>query len=84
MPDVYKRQVETHTISYESSKKPVTTQIVEATFSYVNGATGEAITEAIPISSDPVSYTHLVHEMNIRYRSCLPSRLVMKPLLQTV
>ena len=44
--------VETHTISYESSKKPVTTQIVEVSFSYVNGATGQAITEAIPTSSD--------------------------------
>ena len=44
--------VETHTISYESSKKPVTTQIVEISFSYVNGATGVATTDNIPSSSD--------------------------------
>lgn len=44
--------VETHTISYESSKKPVNVQIIEVSFSYVNGATGQAITEAIPTSSD--------------------------------
>ena len=44
--------VETHTISYESSKKPISVQIVEASFSYVNGATGQAITDAIPTSSD--------------------------------
>lgn len=44
--------VETHTISYESSKKPVTTQIVEVSFSYVNGATGVATTDNIPSSSD--------------------------------
>ena len=44
--------VETHTISYESSKKPVNVQIIEVSFSYVNGATGEAITKAIPTSSD--------------------------------
>lgn len=44
--------VETHTISYESSKKPVDVQILEVSFSYVNGATGEAITEAISTSSN--------------------------------
>ena len=44
--------VETHTISYESSKKPVTTQIVEVSFSYVNGATGVATTDNISSSSD--------------------------------
>lgn len=44
--------VETHTISYESSKKPVNVQIIEVSFSYVNGATGQAITEAIPTSSN--------------------------------
>lgn len=44
--------VETHTISYESSKKPVNVQILEVSFSYVNGATGEAKTDDIPSSSD--------------------------------
>ena len=44
--------VETHTISYESSKKPVNVQIIEVSFSYVNGATGVATTDNIPSSSD--------------------------------
>lgn len=69
--------VETHTISYESSKKPVTTQIVEATFSYVNGATGEAITEAIPISSDQYPSVTVVGN-HIQIESRIPINNVPK------
>lgn len=69
--------VETHSISYESSKKPVTTQIVEATFSYVNGATGEAITEAIPISSDQYPSVTVVGN-HIQIESRIPINNVPK------
>lgn len=69
--------VETHTISYESSKKPVTTQIVEATFSYVNGATGEAITEAIPISRDQYPKVTVVGNQ-IKIQSKLPINNIPK------
>lgn len=69
--------VETHTISYESSKKPVTTQIVEVSFSYVNGATGEAITEAIPTSSDQYPRVTVVGNQ-IKIQSKLPINNVPK------
>ena len=69
--------VETHTISYESSKKPVTTQIVEVSFSYVNGATGEAITEAIPTSSDQYP-TFTVVGNQIEIQSKLPINNIPK------
>lgn len=36
-----------YTITYQTSKKPVEAQILEASFSYVNGATGEAETKKI-------------------------------------
>ena len=69
--------VETHTISYESSKKPVTTQIVEVSFSYVNGATGVATTDNIPSSSD--QYPSVTVEGNqIRIVSKLPVNNVPK------
>ena len=41
-----------YTISYQTSKKPVKAQILEASFSYVNGATGKPVTEKILTSSD--------------------------------
>ncbi len=41
-----------YTISYQTSKKPVKAQILEASFSYVNGATGKQVTEDIDTSSD--------------------------------
>ncbi|WP_297174672.1 fimbrial protein [uncultured Porphyromonas sp.] len=41
-----------YTISYQTSKKPVTVQILEASFSYVNGATGQQVTDDILTSSD--------------------------------
>ena len=69
--------VETHTLSYESSKKPVTTQIVEVSFSYVNGATGEAITEAIPNSSDQYP-TVTVEGNQIKIQSKLPINNIPK------
>lgn len=69
--------VETHTIFYESSKKPVTIQIVEVSFSYVNGATGEAITEAIPSSSDQYPSVTVVGNQ-IRIVSKLPVNNVPK------
>lgn len=69
--------VETHTISYESSKKPVTTQIVEVSFSYVNGATGEAITEAIPNSSNQYPTVTVVGNQ-IEIQSKLPINNIPK------
>ena len=69
--------VETHTISYESSKKPVTIRIVEVSFSYVNGATGEAITEAIPISSDQYPSVTVVGN-HIQIESRIPINNVPK------
>ena len=69
--------VETHTISYESSKKPVTIQIVEVSFSYVNGATGEAITEAIPNSSDQYPTVTVVGNQ-IEIQSKLPINNIPK------
>lgn len=69
--------VETHTISYESSKKPVTTQIVEATFSYVNGATGQSITDAIPATSN--QYPKVTVDGNqIKIQSKLPINNIPK------
>lgn len=41
-----------YTISYQTSKKPVKAQILEASFSYVNGATGQQVTDDILTSSD--------------------------------
>lgn len=69
--------VETHTISYESSKKPVTTQIVEVSFSYVNGATGQAITDAIPTSSDQYPMVTVVGNQ-IKIQSKLPINNIPK------
>ena len=69
--------VETHTISYESSKKPVTTQIVEVSFSYVNGATGQAITDAIPTSSDQYPTITVVGNQ-IKIQSKLPINNIPK------
>ena len=69
--------VETHTISYESSKKPVKTQIVEVSFSYVNGATGEAITKAIPTSSDQYPTVTVVGNQ-IEIQSKLPINNIPK------
>ncbi len=69
--------VETHTIFYESSKKPVTIQIVEVTFSYVNGATGEAITKAIPTSSDQYPTVTVVGNQ-IKIQSKLPINNIPK------
>ena len=69
--------VETHTISYESSKKPVKTQIVEVSFSYVNGATGEAITKAIPTSSDQYPTVTVVGNQ-IEIQSNLPINNIPK------
>ncbi|WP_302336282.1 hypothetical protein [uncultured Porphyromonas sp.] len=69
--------VETHTISYESSKKPVTTQIVEVSFSYVNGATGQAITDAIPTSSDQYPTITVVGNQ-IKIESKLPINNIPK------
>ena len=69
--------VETHIISYESSKKPVNVQIIEVSFSYVNGATGQAITEAIPTSSD--QYPTITVEGNqIQIESRIPINNVPK------
>ena len=69
--------VETHTISYESSKKPVTIRIVEASFSYVNGATGQAITDAIPTSSDQYPTVTVVGNQ-IKIQSTLPINNIPK------
>ena len=69
--------VETHTISYESSKKPVTIQIVEVSFSYVNGATGAAITEAIPNSSNQYPTVTVVGNQ-IKIESKLPINNIPK------
>lgn len=69
--------VETHTISYESSKKPVTIRIVEASFSYVNGATGEAKTDDIPSSSDQYPTVTVVGNQ-IKIQSKLPINNIPK------
>lgn len=50
--EVHIYNIETYTITYQTSKKPITARIVEASFSYVNGATGVATTDNIPSSSD--------------------------------
>lgn len=41
-----------YTITYQTSKKPVEYEILEASFSYVNGATGKPVTEKILTSSN--------------------------------
>ena len=41
-----------YTITYQTSKKPVKYEILEASFSYVNGATGKQVTEDIDATSN--------------------------------
>lgn len=50
--EVHMFNITDYTISYQTSKKPVKAQILEASFSYVDGATGDAITDAISDTSD--------------------------------
>lgn len=50
--EVHMFNITDYTISYQTSKKPVDAQILEASFSYVNGATGKPVTEKILTSSD--------------------------------
>ena len=50
--EVHMFNITDYTISYQTSKKPVKAQILEASFSYVNGATGKQVTEDIDTSSD--------------------------------
>lgn len=50
--EVHMFNITDYTISYQTSKKPVKAQILEASFSYVNGATGKPVTEKILTSSD--------------------------------
>ena len=50
--EVHMFNITDYTISYQTSKKPVKAQILETSFSYVNGATGKQVTEDIDTSSD--------------------------------
>lgn len=75
--EVHIYNIETYTITYQTSKKPVTAPIVEASFSYVNGATGEPKTDDIPSSSD--QYPSVTVEGNqIKIQSKLPINNIPK------
>ena len=75
--EVHIYNIETYTITYQTSKKPVTARIVEASFSYVNGATGQAITDAIPTSSDQYPTVTVVGNQ-IKIQSTLPINNIPK------
>ena len=75
--EVHIYNIETYTITYQTSKKPISTNLLEVSFSYVNGATGEAITEAIPSSSDQYPSVTVVGNQ-IRIVSKLPVNNVPK------
>lgn len=75
--EVHIYNIETYTITYQTSKKPISTNLLEVSFSYVNGATGEAITEAIPTSSDQYPSVTVVGNQ-IRIHSKLPINNVPK------
>ena len=75
--EVHIYNIETYTITYQTSKKPVTARIVEASFSYVNGATGQAITDAIPTSSDQYPTITVVGNQ-IKIQSKLPINNIPK------
>ena len=75
--EVHIYNIETYTITYQTSKKPISTDLLEASFSYVNGATGVATTDNIPSSSD--QYPSVTVEGNqIRIVSKLPVNNVPK------
>lgn len=75
--EVHIYNIETYTITYQTSKKPVTARIVEASFSYVNGATGEAITDAIPATSNQYPTVTVVGNQ-IKIQSKLPINNIPK------
>ena len=75
--EVHIYNIETYTITYQTSKKPVTARIVEASFSYVNGATGQAITDAIPATSDQYPTVTVVGNQ-IKIQSKLPINNIPK------
>lgn len=75
--EVHIYNIETYTITYQTSKKPITARIVEASFSYVNGATGVATTDNIPSSSDQYPTVTMVGNQ-IRIVSKLPVNNVPK------
>lgn len=75
--EVHIYNIETYTITYQTSKKPITARIVEASFSYVNGATGVATTDNIPSSSDQYPTVTVVGNQ-IRIVSKLPVNNVPK------
>lgn len=49
--EVHMFNITNYTITYQTSKKPVKAQILEASFSYVNGATGKQVTDNIRTTS---------------------------------
>ena len=75
--EVHIYNIETYTITYQTSKKPITARIVEASFSYVNAATGVATTDNIPSSSDQYPTVTVVGNQ-IRIVSKLPVNNVPK------
>lgn len=75
--EVHMFNITDYTISYQTSKKLVKPQILEASFSYVNGATGEAITKAIPTSSDQYPTVTVVGNQ-IKIQSKLPINNIPK------
>ena len=75
--EVHMFNITDYTISYQTSKKLVKPQILEASFSYVNGATGEAKTDDIPSSSDQYPTVTVVGNQ-IKIQSKLPINNIPK------
>lgn len=75
--EVHIYNIETYTITYQTSKKPVTREIVEASFSYVDGATGKEVTKNIN-KGDAQYPTVTVESNQIKIQSKLPVNNVPK------
>ena len=75
--EVHIYNIETYTITYQTSKKPVTAQIIEASFSYVDGATGKEVTKNIN-KGDAQYPTVKVEGNQIKIQSKLPVNNVPK------
>lgn len=75
--EVHIYTIETYTITYQTSKKPVTAQIIEASFSYVDGATGKEVTKNIDNGNDQYP-TVTVEGNQIKIGSKLPVNNVPK------
>lgn len=74
-----------YAISYQSSKEPVTFSIKEVSYSYVNGATGQSVTDAIQPSSDQYPQVTVdAASKKIKITSALPVNNLPKKIRFTV